>query len=184
MYALAERAVNSLTSIKSTDCITTDSILRDATAAAVAAAGGKADAVQTKFTRSEARDEADSQNYSIQATIGVKEGVAEGITQLVGSAITDQILKNVDRTPKNIDEYHLYELIQAVRNGAIRPEHHNILRLAMTMLDFQFDWRKKIQANHKQLKVLIERGKSSGLNLDVTDHHQCPSRQPPCSRAT
>jgi hypothetical protein len=54
MYALAEHAMNSLTSIKSTNCITTDSILRDATAAVVAAAGDKADAVQTKFTRSEA----------------------------------------------------------------------------------------------------------------------------------
>ena len=167
MFALSERATNSLTSIKSTDCITTDSILRDATAAAVLATGDT-QAVQTKYTRSEARDEADSQNYAIQATIGTKEGTAEGITALVGSAITDQILKNVDGTPKTVDEYHLYELIQAVRDGAIRPEHHDILRLAKNVIEFQFDWRKKIQANLEQLKVLIERGKSSGLNLDVT----------------
>lgn len=167
MFALSERATNSLTSIKSTDCITADSILDEATAAAIKATG-KDDAVQTKFTRSEARDEADSQNYSIQATIGTKEGTAEGITALVGSAITDQILKNVDGTPKTVDEYLLYELIQAVRDGAIRPEHHDILRLAKTVIEFQFDWRKKIQANLEQLKVLIERGKSSGLNLDVT----------------
>jgi len=167
MFALSERSTNSLTSIKSTDCITTDSILRDATAAAVRATG-KSDAIQTKFTRSEARDEADSQNYSIQATIGTKEGTAEGITALVGSAITDQILKNVDGTPKTVDEYLLYELIQAVRDGAIRPEHQDNLRLAKSVLDFQFDWRKKIQANLEQLKVLIERGKASGLNLDVT----------------
>ena len=118
MFALAERATNSLTSIKSTDCITTDSILHDATIEA-RATSGKIDAIQTKFTRSEARDEADSQNYSIQATTGTKEGVADGITQLVGSAITDQILKNVDGTPKTVDEYSLWELFQAIRDGAI-----------------------------------------------------------------
>eukprot|EP00956_Cyclotella_meneghiniana_P041339 scaffold223265_cov66-Cyclotella_meneghiniana.AAC.1 len=99
MFALSERATNSLTSINSTDCITADSILADATAAAIRTTGD-AKAVQTKYTRSEARDEADSQNYSIQATIGTKEGTAEGITALVGSAITNQILKNVDGTPK------------------------------------------------------------------------------------
>eukprot|EP00956_Cyclotella_meneghiniana_P012093 scaffold17160_cov34-Cyclotella_meneghiniana.AAC.1 len=81
MFALSERATNSLTSINSTDCITADSILADATAAAIRTTGD-AKAVQTKYTRSEARDEADSQNYSIQATIGTKEGTAEGITAL------------------------------------------------------------------------------------------------------
>ena len=167
MFALSESTANDLTTIKSTDCVTTDSILRDATNAAIAATG-KDDAVQTKFTRSEARDEADSTNYSIQATIGTKEGTAEGITALVGSAITDQILKNIDGTPKTVDEYALYELIQAIRDGAVRPEHQDILNLAKTVLEFHFDWRKKIQANLEQLKVLIERGKTSGLNLDVT----------------
>lgn len=167
MFALSERTNNTLTTIKSTDCITTDTILRDATAAAVAASG-KADTTQTKYSRSEARDEADSQNFAIQATIGTKEGAAEGITHLVGSAITDQILKNVDGTPKTVDEYAVWELIQAIRDGAIRPEHQDVLNLARTMLDFQFDWRKKIQANIEQLKVHVERGKSAGLSLDAT----------------
>ena len=78
-------------------------ILAEATNEAIAATG-RPDAVQTKYTRSEARDEADARNYGIQATIGTKEGVAEGIRQLVGSAITDHVLKNVDGSPKTVDE--------------------------------------------------------------------------------
>ena len=51
MSALAEATTNSLTSIKSTDSVTTDSILKAATDEAIAAAG-KPDAIQTKYTRS------------------------------------------------------------------------------------------------------------------------------------
>ena len=69
MSALAAATTISLTSIKSTDSVTTDSVLKAATDEAIAATG-KPDAIQTKYTRSEARDEADAQNYSIQATIG------------------------------------------------------------------------------------------------------------------
>ena len=167
MSALAESTTNSLTSIKSTDSVTTDSILAAATTEAIAAAG-KPDAIQTKYTRSEARDEADAQNYSIQATIGTKEGVAEGITQLVGSAITDSVLKNVDGSPKTVDEYTIALLLQAIRDGSIRPEHQDVLDLGIAVLSFRFDWRKKIPANLEQLKVTIERGKAFGLNLDVT----------------
>ena len=167
MSALAESTTNSLTSIKSTDSVTTDSILAEATNEAIAATG-RPDAVQTKFTRSEARDEADARNYGIQATIGTKEGVAEGITHLVGSAITDHVLKNVDGSPKTVDEYTIAALLQAIRDGSIRPEHQDVLDLGMKVLSFRFDWRKKIPANLEQLKVIIERGKAFGLNIDVT----------------
>ena len=49
MFALSKRATNALTSIKSTDCITTGSILNDATAAAIQTTGYP-NAVQTKYT--------------------------------------------------------------------------------------------------------------------------------------
>jgi hypothetical protein len=167
MTPLAEPTNNSLMSIKSTDSITTNSILLNATNAAIAAMG-QLDSVETKYTCSEAHDEADAKNYSIQATIGTKEGVAEGITQLVGLVITNQVVKNVDGTPKTIDEYTIYALLQAIQDGSICPEHQDMLNLRITVLSFQFSWRKKIPSNLEQLKVTIERGTAFGLNLKVT----------------
>eukprot|EP00956_Cyclotella_meneghiniana_P040226 scaffold189832_cov70-Cyclotella_meneghiniana.AAC.1 len=79
-------------------------------------------------TRADAQDEADRRNYAIQAAIGAKEGAAEAITNKVGSDITDSVLRNADGNDnKSVDEYTLYEVLQAAIQGAIRPTMTEIL---------------------------------------------------------
>ena len=56
------------------------------------------------------------------ALIGAKEGMAAGVTTIVGSAITDPVLRTADSTTlKHVDKFHLYELMKAVIEGANRP---------------------------------------------------------------
>jgi hypothetical protein len=50
--------------------------------------------------RAEAKVEAGNRNHVIQATIGTKEGTAEAITSIVGSTITDSVLKKKVTTPQ------------------------------------------------------------------------------------
>ena len=54
-----------------------------------------------------------------QAILGAKEGVIECMTDLVGSDITNAVLRTSDGTDfKGIDEYQLYEIFEATVGGA------------------------------------------------------------------
>lgn len=92
MYTFIKNVSNPLTDIKSTNCMTIDSVLLQATAAAIVA--GRT--TQIRFTCAKAWDGADAQNYAIQTTVRIKKGVANGVTLLLGSSITNRVLKNID----------------------------------------------------------------------------------------
>ena len=121
-------------------------------------------------TRADAQDEADRRNYAIQATIGAKEGVAEAITNKVGSDITDSVLRNVDGNDnKGVDEYNLYEVIQATIQGAIRPTMTEILTQKIAVINYTFDFRKKVATNMEVLRAKANRVISFGISHDDTE---------------
>ena len=67
----------------------------------------------------DAQEEADCQNMFTHAVIGEKEGIIEGITNIVSSNITNLILLTYDDTNfQGIDNYQLFELIEATVGGA------------------------------------------------------------------
>jgi hypothetical protein len=122
MHKLIEAGNNELNVMKSTDRITADSILIKAKRAAADLKKRTGMEETPKFeSRAEAKVEADDRNYAIQATIGTKEGATEAITSIVGSTITDNVLKHDDGTPKGVDEYSLSELFEAVMSANIAP---------------------------------------------------------------
>ena len=58
-------------------------------------------------------------NVINQSVIGAKEGVVEAVSKLVGSDITDAILRTADGSDfKSIDDYTLYEVMKVAINGA------------------------------------------------------------------
>ena len=66
--------------------------------------------------------------------MGAKEGVTEGLTALVGSDITDTVLRSADgKGYKGIDEY----------SGAGRPATTNVLYQLVEVITYVFDFRKK-----------------------------------------
>ncbi len=69
----------------------------------------------------EAQEEADRLNVINQSVIGAKEGVVEAVSKLVGSNITDAILRTADGSNhKSIDDFMLYNVMKVAINGADR----------------------------------------------------------------
>ncbi len=69
----------------------------------------------TITSQMEAQEEAGRLNVIIQLVIGAKEGILEAITKLVGSNITDAILRTADGSNhKSFDNFKLFELQVAI----------------------------------------------------------------------
>lgn len=171
MRKLADAGDNTLTTIKSTDRVTADSVLAAAKQAATKLKRETGLDEKPKFeTRAEAKVEADDRNYAIQATIGTKEGAAEAIASIVGSAITDSVLKHADGTPKGVDEYRLAEIFAAVSAAAKRPTEKDMLHIKMAVLQYIFDWRKSFQQNMEQFRLQIT--KLTSYSLACTTNEQ------------
>ena len=91
-----------------------------------------------------AMDEADRRNLTNQAVIRAKEGAAEAISNLVGSNVTDGILRSPDgKDHKGVDEYTLYEVMAAAIAGTDRPVTADVLDQLLEMINFAFNFRKK-----------------------------------------
>ena len=121
MSKLMDSGDNALTLRKNTDTHTIESVLTAARAAAKAA-GKQQDGTPTLpliTSQDDAEVDAARENLLTQAIMGAKEGITDGITALVGSDITDVILRSADGTDfKGIDKYALADLFDAALEGA------------------------------------------------------------------
>ena len=101
-----------------------------------------------KFTlQADAQHEANQQNTINQALIGAKEGVVEALTTLVGTDITDSMACRSNGEYKNLDEYTLHELIHKTIERADPPPATDVLTQLNHVINYVFDFRKKISAN-------------------------------------
>jgi hypothetical protein len=170
MADLLEEHPNLLNKIKSTDMADATTILREAKDEAAKLSKSTGMTEKPAFeTRGDAQDEADRRNYAYQAAIGAKEGAAEAITSKVGSDITDVVLRNSDgNDAKGVDEWCLFDVIEAAKQGAMRPSTGDILSQVIAALSFPFDFRKKIATNMEQLRTKVARVTSYGITHDET----------------
>jgi hypothetical protein len=66
----------------------------------------------TFTTQTEAQEEANQLNVINQSVISAKEGVVKAVSKLVGSNITDAILRTADGSNhKSIDDFTLYDVM-------------------------------------------------------------------------
>ena len=87
-------------------------------------------------------------NVINQSVIGAKEGVVEAVSKLVGSDITDAILRTADGSDfKSIDDYTLYEVLKVAIDGADRPTTNDVLEQLLEVINHPFDFRKKVSVN-------------------------------------
>jgi hypothetical protein len=123
MVKLLDNGDNILTRIQSIDAITAGSVLKSAKKRADDLSTTTGKTILTNFTtRTEAQEEADQLNVINQSVIGAKEGIVEAVSKLVGSDITDAILRTADGSDfKSIDDYTLYEVMKVAIDGANRP---------------------------------------------------------------
>jgi hypothetical protein len=170
MADLLLEAPNDLNTIKSMDMAEATKILRDAKNDAAKLSKSTSMMEKPAYeTQGDTQDEADRCNFAYQAAIRAKEGAAKTITLKVGTDITDLVLRNTNgNDSKGVNKWSLYEVIQAAKQGAIRPGTGDILQQVISALNHHFDFRKKISTNMEQLKAKINRIVAYGITHNDT----------------
>ena len=122
----------------------------------------------TFTTRTEAQEEADRLNVINQSVIGAKEGVVEAVSKLVGSDITDAILRTADGSDfKSIDDYTLYEVMKVAIDGADRPTTNDVLEQLLEVINHPFDFRKKVSVNMELMQSNTARMATYGIVIGI-----------------
>jgi hypothetical protein len=129
MEKLLKDRTNLLTNVKLTNTITANSVLKTAKARADVASKALSTMITPAITSQlEAQEEADRLNVINQSVIGAKEGVVKAVTKLVGSDITNAVLRTADGSDhKSIDDYTLFAVMAAAIDGADQPSTTNVL---------------------------------------------------------
>jgi hypothetical protein len=108
----------------------------------------------TFTTRTEAQEEANRLNVINQSVIGAKEGVVEAVSKLVGSDITDAILRTADGSDhKRIDNFTLYNVMKVAIDGAEQPSTNDVLEQLLEVINHTFDFRKKVSVNMELMQL-------------------------------
>ncbi len=120
MVKLLDDGDNILTQVHSTNAIMAGSVLKSAKKQADELTTMTGITVLPTFTiRTEAQVEADRLNIINQSVIGAKVGIVEALSKLVGSDITNVVLRTADGSDhKSINDFTLYEVMKVVIDGA------------------------------------------------------------------
>jgi hypothetical protein len=169
MEKLLEDGTNLLTNVKSTNAITVNSVLKAAKARADAALKASSTTITPTITsQSEAQEEADHLNVINQSVIGAKEGVVEAVTKLVGSDITNAVLRTANGSNhKSIDDYTLFAVMAAANDGSDRPSTTNVLEQLLEVINHTFDFQKKVSVNMELMQLHAARMARYGIAISI-----------------
>ncbi len=142
MEKLLEDGTNLLANVKSTDAITANSVLKAANARADAASKASSTTITPTITsQSKAQEEADCLNVINQSVIGAKEGIVKAVTKLVGSNITNAVLRTANGSNhKSIDDNTLFAVMAAAIDGANQQSTTNVLEQLLEVINHTFDF--------------------------------------------
>jgi hypothetical protein len=104
---------------KSNKAVTPEAVLKEAKETVAKESNATGTTVTLAFTLcSEAQEEVDRHNVAAQAMIGAKEGIVEALTALVGTNITNIVLRTSDGNFKSVDKYTVHKVMQAAYENA------------------------------------------------------------------
>jgi hypothetical protein len=137
---------------KSNKAGTPEAVLKEAKEAAAKESKATGTTVTPAFTLcSEAQEEADRHNVAAQAMIGAKEGVVEALTALVGTNLTDSVLRTSDGDFKSVDKYTVHKVMQAAYENADRPPMTDVLEQLIEVLHYTFNLRFVWRSGYRML---------------------------------
>ena len=166
MKGMASDQPNVLTRFKATVAIKKKDVLKASKDAATAASTNENQVEPEITTNSDAQEEADRQNLFRLAAIGYKEGIAAGITALIGKDKTNNILRSTDgRDFKSVDQYHLHQLIAAIRDGAVRPSAEKTRTTFVKLAGKKFNWRESAETNVERLATEAAKSQGAGIKM-------------------
>jgi hypothetical protein len=155
MVKLLDDGNNILTQVQSTDAITAGSVLKSAKKQAdkLLTTTGKT-VLPTFTTQTEAQEEANQLNVINQSVIGAKEGVVKAVSKLVGSNITDAILRMADGSDhKSINDFMLYDVMKVGIDGADQPSTNDVLEQLLEVINYTFKFCKKVSVNMELMQL-------------------------------
>ncbi len=106
---------------------------------------------------SEAQEEADRRNVTAQAMIGAKESIVEALMALMGTNITNSVLRTSDGNFKSVDKYTVHKVMQAAYEKAACLPMTDVLEQLIEVPHYTFNFRKKISANMELVQNLANR---------------------------
>ncbi len=151
---------------KSNKAVTPEAVLKKAKKAAAKESKSTGTTVTPAFTlRSEAQEEVDRCNVAAQAMIGAKEGIVEALTALVGTNITNSVLRTSDGDFKSVDKYIVHKVMQAAYENADRLPMIDVLEQLIEVLHYTFNFHKMISANMELVQNLANRMSAYGIEV-------------------
>jgi hypothetical protein len=162
MVKLLDNGDNILTRVQSTDAITAGSVLKSAKKQAdeLLTTTGKT-VLPTFTTQTEAQEEANQLNIINQSVIGAKEGIVKAVLKLVGSDITDAILRTADGSNhKSINDFTLYDVMKVAIDGANQP---STLEQLLKAINHTFNFCKKVSINMELMQSNAARMATYGI---------------------
>ena len=116
----------------------------------------------------EAQEEADQLNVINQLVIGAKEDVVKYITKLVGSDITNAILRMANGSDhKSINDFTLFEVMKLAINGADQPSMNDVLEHLLEVINHNFDFCKKISFNMELMQSNVAQMATYGIIIGI-----------------
>jgi hypothetical protein len=169
MVKLLDNGANILTQVKSTDAITAGSALKTAKKQAdeLTTTTGKT-ILPTFTTQTEAQEEANRLNVINQLVIGAKEGIVEALTKLVGSNITDAILRTADGSDhKSIDNSTLFNVMKVAMDGADWLSTNDVLEQVLEVINHTFNFFKKVSINMELMQSNAAQMATYGIVIGI-----------------
>jgi hypothetical protein len=169
MEKLLNDSNNLLTLVKSTNSITASYVKKKKKNRADELTASTCKTVFPSITsQAETQEEANRLNVINQLVIGTKEGVVKAITKMVGSDITNAILRTADGSDhKSINNFTLFEVMKLAINGADQPSTNNVLEQLLEVINHSFDFRKKINVNMELMQSNVAQMAMYGIVIGI-----------------
>jgi hypothetical protein len=107
-------------------------------------------------------------NVINQLVIGAKEGVVKAVSKLVGSNITNAILRTADGSDhKSIEDFTLYNVMKVAIDGADRPSTNDVLEQLLEVINHTFDFCKKVSVNMELMQLNVARMGTYGIVIGI-----------------
>mmetsp|Transcript_1471 Transcript_1471/g.2186 ORF Transcript_1471/g.2186 Transcript_1471/m.2186 type:complete len:442 (-) Transcript_1471:126-1451(-) len=119
-------------------------------------------------TDTEVPDAIKQKTRDLYFVLGVKDGIIQACETIFGGRV-----KSVTHSPlgkaKKIDDYSIYDVIEAIKEASSPPTHADKLQQKMNFLSTSFNWTYRLEVNLSMLLDEAERLKEE-WGVEITHH--------------
>jgi hypothetical protein len=103
-----------------------------------------------------------------QSVIGAEECVVKAITKLVGSNVTNAILRMANGSNHNsINEFTLYDVMKSAIHGADQSSTNNVVEQLLKFINHNFNFCKKVGINMELMQLNAAQMATYGIVIGI-----------------